>query len=355
MLSDPPTSLAPPYHVPVDPILAALAASPGTGLLPARAGILLAVSGGADSTALLLGAAELAGRFGWRLAVGHVHHGWRGEAADRDRDFVAGLSRRLGLPFLEGRGRVEEIARRHGLSPEAAGRHLRYRELLEMGRRVDASRIATAHQQDDVLESLWIARERRAGLARMAGPRVRREDGVVRPLLSVTRGQVLAFLADRGQSWRRDSTNGNLRLARTRARRQIARLRSEPGGEEELQALLSEARACRSRLDELEAEWQARVRPGVRQSGGGVLADARLLASCSPDLARLALERLASPMARPGHPPFTGREREQVLERLAQGHDFRFEAGRHIRVERRAGTLLVQPLERDCRVYDFRK
>ena len=69
------------------------------GLLPRGSSILLAVSGGADSTALLYGAADAASTFGWRLSVGHVHHGWRRREADRDLSFVEEHARRLELPF----------------------------------------------------------------------------------------------------------------------------------------------------------------------------------------------------------------------------------------------------------------
>ncbi|MDQ5871101.1 MAG: tRNA(Ile)-lysidine synthetase, partial [Acidobacteriota bacterium] len=73
----------------MDPVIAALERAARNGLTPPRATILLAVSGGADSTALLFGAAGLAAAHDWRLSVAHVHHGWRGRDADRDLAFVA--------------------------------------------------------------------------------------------------------------------------------------------------------------------------------------------------------------------------------------------------------------------------
>ena len=80
-----------------------LSSAAATGLLPRDSSILLAVSGGADSMALLYGAADVAPQTGWLLSVGHVHHGWRGREADRDAAFVEEHARRLGLPFASRR------------------------------------------------------------------------------------------------------------------------------------------------------------------------------------------------------------------------------------------------------------
>src|SRR5512143_1424405 len=108
-----------------EPLGAAFDRALETSLLPRGASILLAVSGGADSMALLLGAAEKAPQAGWRLAVAHVHHGWRGRAADRDLVFVGAYARRLGLPFFSRRRDARGETRNLKLSPEAGARHAR--------------------------------------------------------------------------------------------------------------------------------------------------------------------------------------------------------------------------------------
>jgi tRNA(Ile)-lysidine synthase len=304
--------------------------------MPRGASILLAVSGGADSMALLHGCAELAPETGWRLTVGHVHHGLRGREAGRDLSFVAEHARRLGLPFLERRVDARGGARRLRLSLEAAARHLRYEALLDMAREAGASRVATAHQRDDVAESHRMARGRRGGTARLAGPLEKRRDGVVRPLLAVSREEILAFLASRDIGFRRDASNGNLRFERNRVRREIAA--APVDRRERLAASATEHVAARARLDE---EFERRVRPRLHFGPGATLADAAFLAACPRDLARRAISEAAAPFARPGHPSFTGREREAILDRLAGGRDFRFEAGRRVRVERCGGLLRV--------------
>ncbi len=288
--------------------------------------------------ALLHGCAEAAGANRWRLVVGHVHHGLRGREADRDLAFVRDQARRLSLPFTFRRRDARAEARRHGLSPEAGARRARYEALREMAGEVGAERIAVAHQKDDVLESHLLAAGRRGGVFALAGPRERRDDGVVRPLLGVTRREILEYLEARKIPYRRDASNGDLRMPRNRARRELARR-----GAAELEELDRSAGRSRAERDRLERELEDRLRPRLHSGPNAVLADARFLASCPPELARRGLAEAAGRFAREGRPPFTGRERERILELLAAGADFRFEAGRRIRVERRGGLLRIAP------------
>jgi tRNA(Ile)-lysidine synthetase-like protein len=320
----------------MDAVLAALESSAETGLIPRGSALLLAVSGGADSTALLHAAVHAAADTDWILAVGHVHHGWRAREADRDLAFVAEQARRLGLPFASRREDARGAARRLGLSPEAAARHVRYRALSEIAAETGSALVATAHQADDAIESHVLALRRRGGVARLAGPRERREDGVVRPLLGVSRAQILAFLAARSIPWRRDATNGDLRLARNRVRRDLAAL-DEPAR----RTLEEDVAAYRERARVLEDELSASILATVTAADGRVEADASRLERAGEELRRLAIDRLAAPFARPGRPPTTGREREAIVARLGSGADFRFEAGRRIRFERRGARLRV--------------
>ena len=108
-----------------------------------------------------------------------------------------------------------------------------------------------------------------------------------------------------------------------------------------VEGLLEEVRAREAARNILEREFVERVMPRIRPGPAGVLADAAFLSSCSRPLQRRAVEEAALPFARPGRPPLTGREREQIVQRLAGGADFRFEAGRRIRFERRGPIFSV--------------
>jgi tRNA(Ile)-lysidine synthase len=304
------------------------------GLIPGGADLLLAVSGGADSLALLYASHEAAAETGWRLAVGHVHHGWRGREADRDLEFVAEHARRAGLPFLCRRRDARAESQRLKVSPEAGARAVRYAALADMAREAGASLVATAHQADDVLESYLLARGRRGGVASLAGPRARRADGVVRPLLAVPRAELEAFLDSRGLAWRRDATNGDLRLARNAVRRRIAL-----ASPEERAAWSAEAAECREKRDRLDRELEARLRPALRSAADAVLVDDEALRPMAPDLLRAAVEEASSRFARPGRPPMTGRERERLIDLLRGDGDFSFEAGRRVAVRRRGRVV----------------
>jgi tRNA(Ile)-lysidine synthetase-like protein len=321
-------------------------------LLPPDAGVLLAVSGGADSLALLHACAEAAAELQWRLAVGHVHHGWRGRESDRDLAFVADHARRLGLPFLSRLRDARGEARRDGTSPEAGARSVRYAALHEMAREAGASRIATAHQKEDRIESWLLARARRGGISALAGPREVRDDGIVRPFLAVSREEILAYLRGRGLAWRRDASNGDLRLARNRVRREIAAASGQTRAAWEEESVRAAARR-----DSLDREFAEKGAPALRRGPGSTLVDARALAGLDPELIRRAIEQASLPFARSGRPPMTGREREQILRRIEAGGDFRFEAGRRIAVSRTGGILTFSRRPRASEadpVYDFR-
>jgi tRNA(Ile)-lysidine synthetase-like protein len=320
----------------MDAVREALFRAVDRGFMPCGGSILLAVSGGADSMALLHAAAEVAPSTGWALSVAHVHHGWRDRDADRDLGFVADLAKRLALPFFHRRRDARAVARRLGLSPEAAARRVRYEALLEMARDAGASWIATAHQRDDVIETHLLARERNGGLASLAGPRERRADGVVRPLLGVSRSEILEFLTSRGITWRRDASNGDLSLARNRVRRELVIQ------DVNVEALSRRVEALGRRREELDAAFERNIRPALAFGRNVVIAAAPVLESSPDELRRKALLECAIPFARPGKPPFTGREREQIIALLASGRDFRFEAGRRIRFRRRGARFSVR-------------
>ena len=331
----------------MEPILAALEQAASSELIPPGTALLIAVSGGADSLALLYASVEAREATGWTLSVAHVHHGWRGREADRDLAFVRDHARRLGIPVFSRWCDAREKARAWKLSPEAAARQVRYVALFEMRREAGAGLIATAHHADDRLESYLLARRRRGGVAALGGPRRLRTDGVVRPLLDVSREELLEFVRRRGLTWRRDASNGDLSLARNRVRRQIAEMRT---GESRraFEELAARADAAAAERDRVERELDQRLRRQLHVGAEAALADAAALAAASRDVQRLAIAELSSPFARPGRPALTGREREQVLDRLAAGADFRFEAGRRVRFQRR-GPLLTVGVRPDAR------
>ena len=198
-----------------------------------------AVSGGADSVALLLFLAEMAPQYGIRLAAVHVNHHLRGEESDGDEQFVRQLCQRLQVPLTVAQVDVRARCRATGESMELAARQLRYDAFY---RAAKGGKIATAHTQDDAVETLLFHLARGTGLAGMGIPPVR--DRVIRPMIGCTRREVEAFLRGRGQPWREDSSNGDLQPSRNRIRHRVLPVLAEavPGAGENIARFIQLAR-----------------------------------------------------------------------------------------------------------------
>jgi len=182
--------------------------------------VLVALSGGADSVALLLLLFD-ALRDGnlCALAAAHYHHGLRASAED-DAAFCARLCASLGIPFFCGHGDVRSAARTAGESLETAARRLRYAYLRAVREEISADCIVTAHHADDQAETVLLHLLRGSGLRGLCGMQPRNGD-LARPLLGVPRGAILSFLSERGQAYCIDETNDDLAYTRNRVRREL--------------------------------------------------------------------------------------------------------------------------------------
>ena len=204
------------------------------GLFAGARTLVVAHSGGGDSTALLLLAATWASARGVAVMSTHVAHGLRGEAGDEDARFCARLAATLSVRFTLHSVDVPS-GRRKGESLEAAARRLRYAALLALSHSLGDAPVLTGHTRDDQAETVLLHLERRLGRAR-GGIRPRRGDGVVRPLLPFSRAELREFLAEGGVPFREDETNENEGFARNRIRRTVLpeMERKYPGASERL-------------------------------------------------------------------------------------------------------------------------
>ena len=182
--------------------------------------IVLAVSGGPDSTALLHGAAALAPQRGWRLTVAHLDHALRPTSADEGA-VVAAAAAALAIPVEVRRVDVAALAASEHRSLEDAGRQARYRFLEEVaaGRGPDAL-VATAHTADDVAETVLLRLARGSGLRGLRGIPARR-GRVIRPLLHARRAMLRATLDAAGIAYATDPSNADLAHARNRVRAEL--------------------------------------------------------------------------------------------------------------------------------------
>ena len=209
-----------------------------------RAGdhVLAAVSGGADSVALLVLLDEVRERLSLTVSCAHMEHGIRGEASLADMRFVQALCDRLGIPCFAGRADVPAYAKEHGLGLEDAARTLRHAYLKRTAEAVGAAHIALAHHAQDQAETVLMHAARGSDVRGLCAMRYRRKR-VIRPLLDQSPQALRAYLEARGQSWREDETNGDVAYVRNRIRAEVlpALTAAYPGT---VQALCRLARAA---------------------------------------------------------------------------------------------------------------
>lgn len=218
--------------------------------------IVIGVSGGADSTALLraLVAAHPEG-----LTVVNCNFNLRGDESRRDSEFVAGLCEELGVPLVFREFQALEYSRTEGVSVEMACRTLRYDFFRETAARVGAERIAVAHNADDNIETLFLNLFRTAGVEGLKG--MLPDTGeILRPLLSVSRAEIVAYLESVGQPYVTDSTNADTQYLRNFVRHDLLPL--------------------------IESRWPA-ARKTIAASQEILLAEALTLRALSPDGERI--------------------------------------------------------------------
>ncbi len=304
----------------------------------------VALSGGADSVALLRALAARRQELGLVLHAAHLHHGLRGEEADGDLEFCRALAAKLGVPFHEARvdaaaeARADAKAGKPAETIEEAARRLRYSWFQQLMSKGLLDAITTAHTLDDQAETVLAKFLRGAWTEGLAGisPKLEGPEGaglIVRPLLGVTRVEIEAYLRGLGQDWREDSTNRHLTFTRNRIRHELLPLLE--GWNPRLREHL--AQMAELAHDE-EAWWQAElarlapqlILPGRPARGGGRAASEGLAieVGCLAALAPALQRRLV----------------RYAAEQLGGALDFvATEAVRSLALDGRAGQRLALP------------
>ena len=339
--------------------------------------VLIGVSGGPDSVALLHLLVDLKDDARIRLAVAHVDHQLRSDSQD-DAEFVADLARRWGLPVAVIRRDVRHASDARGLSLEDRARRVRYAAFQEIAREQQTTRLALAHTADDQAETVLMRLLRGCGLTGLAGIPMTRSLGevtpppaasagggfapkaqalraaagggvtIIRPLLGVWREEVLGYLRQHRLSYRQDPTNQDTRFLRNRIRHELLPL-LEREYNPQLKPLLNQlAEQCRTDAGFLseaaQRYWKRLVKP---QHGHLAIHQERFLSqpkALQRQLIRLAVQRVQGDLTGfefrhwveierlfadrptgtildlPGHVRFE-RVRDHVLVRLDTGHD----------------------------------
>jgi tRNA(Ile)-lysidine synthase len=263
--------------------------------------LVVGLSGGADSVALLDALVALEERRGFRSVGAHLDHGLRPESIE-DVAFCRSLCERLGIPFHTAAADVRSRARREPGGLEQAARRERYRFLHRVRKETEAVAIAVAHTRDDQAETLLLRLLRGAGATGLGGMRARR-GRILRPLLGISREQVLTHLGERGLTWREDATNRDLGHLRNRIRHELM-----PYLEARFNPALRRGLARTAGLLADEAAYLRREADALldrisRAEGEEIVLERAALAEAPPAIARVAVRqalRRAGGLARVG-------------------------------------------------------
>lgn len=257
--------------------------------------VLVAVSGGADSVALLRGLAAIRHRGEGRLIVAHFNHRLRGPQSDADEIFVRTLAEQLQLTCCVGHA-ASDLTASGGDGIEAAARDARYAFLAECAAHHGARYLATAHTADDQVETVLFNILRGTGLAGLAGiPRLRTLTAattIVRPLLSFTRAEILNYLGSLNQEFRHDESNQSTDYTRNRLRLELLPQLERDYNPRARDALLRLSQAAGQADECLEQQAETLLHSAAKRTATGFELDLKRLAHHHPTLIRHALTLL---------------------------------------------------------------
>jgi tRNA(Ile)-lysidine synthase len=226
-----------------------------SGLVRPGDSVVLAVSGGIDSTVMTYLFVDLLQRWNLKLAVAHVNHQLRGEESDGDEAFVREMAAALSIPFLSERVNVLDFAHSAHISKQEAARQMRYDCLERARQKVGGRVVATAHQADDNAETVLMNALRGSGIRGLAGIPVRREAGkVIRPLLFARRGEIKQYALERQIKYRTDSSNESVEYRRNFLRHNVIPMIQSSGEFDVIPSLNRLSRFMRQLDDLLTAE-----------------------------------------------------------------------------------------------------
>ncbi|MBQ7539589.1 MAG: tRNA lysidine(34) synthetase TilS [Bacteroidaceae bacterium] len=222
----------------------------------AHDGIIVALSGGADSVALLLCLRESAEK----VCAAHCNFHLRGEESDRDERFCRDLCQRLGVPIHVCHFNTLEEAEKRGVSVEMAARDLRYEWFARLRNELNYGILALAHHRDDNVETLLQHIAHGCGIHGLTGMPQRR-DCFVRPLLNVSRREILEYLEQKGQDFVNDSTNTDTAYQRNLVRHELLPLleRLNPNIRQTLAEMMEKMRESLSLYEESVDAWRTKL------------------------------------------------------------------------------------------------
>lgn len=274
--------------------------------------VLVALSGGSDSTALLCFFLEIAGQYPLSVSCAHVEHGIRGESSLDDCAFVRALCEEKGIALYTARVDAPAYCREHGCGMEDAARRLRYAFLHETADAIGADAIALAHHAGDQAETVLLHAMRGSDVKGLCAMRYR-SGRLIRPLLDETPQTLRAYLVSIGQTWREDESNSDTAYVRNRIRQDVLP-RMEEAVHGAGKALIRLARACQRDEDYFALQLDA-LDLGEIPLIDGLAVKKAALCALHPALCSRALVRL---IQRAGIAPQRAEVIEAIMDALAR-------------------------------------
>lgn len=283
--------------------------------------VIVAVSGGADSVALLHVLRNMKSELGIELIAAHINHGIRGEDADQDALFVQELAARFGLASVVEKVDVPAFSRKIRAGLEETARKVRYEFLERVAKDSGAVRIAVAHTADDQAETVLLNIIRGAGLDGLSGmPAVRGK--IIRPLIEAFRTDVEAYLRENKIDWRTDITNLSPEYTRNRVRLQLIPMLETEFNPRVKDSLISLSRLARDEAEAAESATELEFRAAAKEAGQeSVVLDAALLKNLPKALLRRCV-RKAIEMVKGDLRDIEYMQVERIAENVVENEDF---------------------------------
>ncbi|MBP1607961.1 MAG: tRNA(Ile)-lysidine synthetase [Acidobacteria bacterium] len=261
------------------------------GMLNKGDHVLAAVSGGADSMALLVCLHHMALRFKLILTAAHLNHGIRGNEADEDENFIRHCCEQLDVPFIAETAKIKSLAGETKQNLEDLARRVRYEFLRRTAAKIGAAKIAVGHNLDDQAETILLRLLRGSGIQGLAAIHPVVDKTIIRPLLECSRTEILEFLSNEKLPFREDSSNLDLHYSRNRVRKELIPYLVKSFNPRLLQVLAREAELSRELWLYLDSQSRNAFESIRVPAANGVSLNANRLCELHPAFQKLVLRQ----------------------------------------------------------------
>lgn len=256
--------------------------------------VLVAFSGGPDSGFLLYVLNKFKKKLGIEIAACHINHGLRGTSAQQDEEFCKNFSKKEAINFYSVKKNVERVAKKNSISIEEAGREVRYSEFQKLLKKIGFNKIATAHTADDNAETMLLNLIKGTGLRGISGIPIKREN-IIRPVIFVTKREILSYLKNNNIEFRLDETNFDSVFERNFLRNQVIPLIKSRLNNQFEETMFNSSEIFKNYYSYVQENIEDKFKSSISFKGGNLFISLKSMESLHPalksDLFKTAIER----------------------------------------------------------------